>query len=146
MYKNTQWSWIIWAFLGWFATFVAMAIYLLGHNALLYGFIGILALIGYLFYGLTLEVDKQQQTVSWWFGPGILKKTVNVNELQSFAAVTNSFRHGIGVKITHDGWVYAAHGFKAIEFVLEDGTQYRIGTNDQAGVLAALEDIKKSAQ
>ncbi|TMP37928.1 hypothetical protein CWB98_08190 [Pseudoalteromonas rubra] len=146
MYKKTQWSWIIWMFLTWFATFVALAIFLLGHNALLYGFIGILALIGYLFYGLTLEVDKDKRMVSWWFGPGVLKKSVKVDELQSYCAVTNSFRHGIGVKITHDGWVYAAHGFKAIEFVLADGSKYRIGTNDQSGVLAALEEIEKSAQ
>ncbi|WP_235577054.1 hypothetical protein [Pseudoalteromonas sp. R3] len=133
-------------FLTWFATFVALAIFLLGHNALLYGFIGILVLIGYLFYGLTLEVDKDKRTVSWWFGPGVLKKTVKVDELQSYCAVTNSFRHGIGVKITHDGWVYAAHGFKAIEFELDDGSKYRIGTNDQSGVLAAIEEIEKSAK
>jgi hypothetical protein len=53
-------------------------------------------------------------------------------------AVENSFRHGIGLRITHDGWVYTVSGFSAVQLTLKDGSQYRLGTKDQDGLLAAL--------
>jgi hypothetical protein len=42
--------------------------------------------------------------------------------------------------------VYSAHGFKAVELVLQDDTKIRLGTNDQAGLIAALDRQKNSAQ
>ena len=62
------------------------------------------------------------------------------NEIESVRAVSNSFRHGIGLRITHDGWVYSVSGFSAVELAMKDGTHYRLGTNDQEGLLAALRE------
>ena len=44
------------------------------------------------------------------------------------------------MRITHDGWVYTVSGFSAIQLTLKDGTLYRVGTNDQKGLLAALKE------
>jgi hypothetical protein len=42
------------------------------------------------------------------------------------------------MRISNDGWVYAAAGFSAIEIALKDGMKYRIGTNDQDAFLASF--------
>lgn len=138
MYQHTQFAWAIWAILAWIASFLVMAIVLIGNIGAILLFAGFLALIGILFYGLTIKVDQQAQRLTWWFGPGVARKSLHFDEIVSVKAVTNSFRHGIGMRISNDGWVYTVSGFQAIEVTLEDDTKYRLGTNDQAGLLKAL--------
>jgi len=67
-------------------------------------------------------------------------KKLALEDIVDVKAVQNSYRHGIGIRITHDGWIYSVSGFSAVQLTLKDGTQYRLGTNDQAGLVAALED------
>ncbi|KAF7775097.1 hypothetical protein PCIT_a1200 [Pseudoalteromonas citrea] len=138
MYQHTQFAWAIWAILAWIATFLVMAIVLSGSNAAILLFAGILLLVAVFFYGLTIKVDSQSKQLTWWLGPGLIKKTLSFEEIEAVRAVKNSLRHGIGMKITNDGWVYAVSGFSAIEITLHDGMKYRVGTNDPNGVLKAL--------
>jgi hypothetical protein len=138
MYQHTQLAWAIWAILAWITTFLVMAIMLSGSNAAILLFAGILLLVAVLFYGLTIKVDTQSKQFTWWLGPGLIKKTLSFDEITAVRAVKNSLRHGIGMKITNDGWVYSVSGFSAVEITLQDGMKYRVGTNDQAGVLKAL--------
>jgi len=143
MYKNTQFAWVIWAILLWISSFLAVAAQLIGFNAGIIGFAVLLALVAIAFYGLTVEVNSSRHSVSFWFGPGVGKKTLNFNDIESVRAVRNSLRHGVGMRISHDGWVYAAAGFSAIEILLKDGTKYRIGTNDQETLLASFPEALK---
>jgi hypothetical protein len=141
MYQHTQFAWAIWAILTWIAMFIVMAIVLSGSNAAIVLFAGILLLVAALFYGLTIRVDTQSKQFTWWLGPGLIKKTLSFDEIVAVRAVKNSLRHGIGMKITNDGWVYSVSGFSAVEIILHDGMKYRIGTNDQAGLLKALSGL-----
>ncbi|MBQ4812353.1 hypothetical protein A7985_18595 [Pseudoalteromonas luteoviolacea] len=143
MYQKTQLAWAIWGILAWLSTFVIMGAVLLGHNLGVLAFGIILVLVAFFFYGLTIEVDTQSKQLRWWFGPGIAKKTLSFDDIDEVKAVTNSFRHGIGMRISHDGWVYTVSGFKAIEVSMLDGTKYRLGTADQPGLLDALRDKVK---
>lgn len=138
MYKHTQLAWVIWAIITWIATFLAMAAVLIGNNIGVIGFALVLILVAVAFYGLTVEVDKEKQSISWWFGPGVAKKSVPFSDIAYVKPVRNSFRHGIGMRISNDGWVYSVSGFSAIEITLHDGMKYRIGTNDQSNLLAAF--------
>lgn len=143
MYKNTQFAWVIWAILLWISSFLAVAAQLIGFNAGIIGFAALLGLVAIAFYGLTVEVNKTNHSVSFWFGPGVGRKTLNFNDIESVRAVRNSLRHGVGMRISHDGWVYAAAGFSAIEIMLKDGTKYRIGTNDQETLLSSFPEALK---
>ncbi|OHU86624.1 MULTISPECIES: hypothetical protein [Pseudoalteromonas] len=145
MYRHTQFSWAIMAILAWVASFLILATWLLGYNVMVLVFAIILAILCCTFYALTIEVDKEKRTLSWWFGPGVAKKTLNFEDITEIKGVTNSFRHGVGMRITNDGWVYSASGFSAIEVSLPDGMKYRLGTNDQANLLSALSEKIASA-
>ncbi|MBD1583153.1 hypothetical protein [Pseudoalteromonas sp. S16_S37] len=146
MYRHTQFSWAIMAILAWIASFLILATWLLGYNVIVLVFGIIIAVLACLFYGLTIEVNKEQRTLSWWFGPGVAKKTLSFDDIEEIKGVTNSLRHGVGMRITNDGWVYSASGFSAIEVSLSDGMKYRLGTNDQARLLDALSEKITSAE
>ena len=137
MYKNKQYALFIFVVLAWIGSFVGLAWYLIGADMPLMVFAGILILVGYVFHGLTIKVDHT--SISWGFGPGLFGDTLLLQDIVEAKAVENSFRHGIGLRITHDGWIYTVSGFSAVQLTMKDGSQYRLGTNDQAGLLAALD-------
>lgn len=128
MYQHKQIAWTILIILAWVSIFVGMSIYFVGSDMIMLGFFAFIFVVGFLFHGLTVIVD--QQGVQWYFGPKIGYKKLAFNEIKSVAVVSNSFRHGVGIRITHDGWVYSANGFSAVAIELHDGTFYRIGSNE----------------
>ncbi|MGO2372031.1 MAG: hypothetical protein ACTH5C_06660 [Pseudoalteromonas prydzensis] len=136
MYQHKQFALFIFVILSWIASFVGLAWYLIGADMPLMVFAAILLLVGFLFHGLTIKVDDNQ--ISWGFGPGVFGDKLQLADIIEAKAVENSFRHGIGLRITHDGWIYTVSGFSAVQLTLKDGSQYRLGTNDQDGLLAAL--------
>ena len=138
MYQHKQYAVFIFFVLAWIGGFVALAWNLLGADGPLMIFTGILVLVGFLFHGLTVKVDDKK--ISWAFGPGVAGQSIELGEVVEAKAVQNSYSHGIGMRITHDGWVYTVSGFSAIQLTLKDGTLYRVGTNDQKGLLAALKE------
>lgn len=138
MYQHKQYAVFIFVVLAWISGFVALAWNLIGADAPLIVFAGILVLVGFLFHGLTIKVDETH--ISWAFGPGVAGQKLALEDIVDVKPVQNSYRHGIGIRITHDGWIYSVSGFSAVQLTLKDGTQYRLGTNDQAGLVAALED------
>ena len=130
MYQHKQYAVFIFVVLAWISGFVALAWNLMGADAPLIVFAGILVLVGFLFHGLTIKVDETH----------VAGQKLALEDIVDVKAVQNSYRHGIGIRITHDGWIYSVSGFSAVQLTLKDGTQYRLGTNDQAGLVAALED------
>ncbi|CCQ10760.1 hypothetical protein PALB_16270 [Pseudoalteromonas luteoviolacea B = ATCC 29581] len=138
MYKHTQFGWFIWGLLAWIASFVGVAWVLTGSNVAIVGFLSLLLIMALLFGTLTVQVDDEK--ISWWFGPGVFKKSLRFEEIKSVKPVINSWSHGIGVRITHDGWVYGVNGFRAVEFTLQDDTQVRIGTNQQRKLTDLMEE------
>ena len=135
-YQHTQYGWPILALLSWILSFVLLALYILGPSVPVYLFAGAVVLVEFLFHKLTIVVTDR--SVKWGFGLGVFGKDIAFTEIESVHSVTNSWQHGLGIKITHDGWVYGVSGFSAIALVLKDGTQIRIGTNDQARLLSVL--------
>ncbi|ASM53119.1 hypothetical protein PNIG_a0873 [Pseudoalteromonas nigrifaciens] len=137
MYQHKQYALFIFFVLVWIGGFVALAWNLIGADGPLMVFAGILVLVGFLFHGLTVKVNDTH--ISWAFGPGVAGQSIALADIAEAKAVQNSYRHGIGIRITHDGWIYTVSGFSAIQLTLKDGTLYRVGTNDQQGLLTALE-------
>ena len=137
MYQHKQYALFIFFVLAWIGGFVALAWNLIGADGPLMVFAGILVLVGFLFHGLTVKINDTH--ISWAFGPGVAGQSIALADIAEAKAVQNSYRHGIGIRITHDGWIYTVSGFSAIQLTLKDGTLYRVGTNDQQGLLTALE-------
>ena len=136
MYQHKQYAWAILAILVWIGAFVSMAFYLMGGDGPLMLFAAVLVVCGFLFHGLTVKVDDHG--VQWFFGPGVAKKQVAFADIEGVEMVSNSFRHGIGIRITHDGWVYSASGFSAVAIEMKDGTFYRVGSNDAQNLVCAI--------
>lgn len=137
-------AWAILFLMSWIFSFTLLAVYLLGPIMGLLLFAGVVLLVALLFHGMTVTV--KDNTIKWGFAFGWFGQTLPLSDVVSYQAVTNSWRHGIGLRISHEGFVYSAHGFKAVELVLQDDTKIRLGTNDQAGLIAALDKQKNSAQ
>lgn len=140
-YSHKQIAWAILLLLSWIFSFTLLAVYLIGPITGLLIFSGFVVLVAFLFHGMTVTV--KDNTIKWGFAFGWFGQTLPLSEVVAYQAVENSWRHGIGLRISHDGFVYSAHGFKAVELVLQDETKIRLGTNDQAGLIAALDKQKK---
>jgi len=80
-----------------------------------------------MFYSLTVEVSEEQ--LKFWFGIGIIQKTIALSEIQSTKEVKNPWYYFWGVKSIPGGWFYAIAPGTAVEIELRDGRIIQLGTN-----------------
>lgn len=97
------------------------------------GGLAILALCGWLFHSLTIEiVDKE---LRWRFGPGLIHKRVPLSEIASAKPVRTNFLEGWGIHWSRFGWLYNVSGLDAVAITLRSGKRFALGT-DEPQVLA----------
>ncbi len=89
-----------------------------------------------LFSILTVEVDGEEVSVR--FGVGLIRKRFPLSEIESHSAVRNPWYYGWGLRRTPIGWLYNVSGLEAVEITMKDGRKVRIGTDDPAGLDAAI--------
>lgn len=77
----------------------------------------------------TLTVQVRDGTLAFWFGPGLIRKTVSLGEVVGCTPVTNPWYYGWGVRMTPYGMLYNVNGRGAVEIVLKSGERLRIGTD-----------------
>lgn len=85
---------------------------------------------------LTVIVDGDQVRV--YFGRGWPRKTVSKREVKSVRPVRNQWWHGLGIRFIPKGTLWNVWGLDAVEFRLESGRVFRIGTDDVDGLTAAI--------
>jgi|SRR5271169_3644923 len=81
----------------------------LNGETLLFLFLPIaLALVGtgWVFSSLTVEVSTKE--LSWFFGPGLWRKTIERDEIVSAVQVRHKWWWGWGIRLTPRGWLYMA--------------------------------------
>ena len=66
------------------------------------------------------------------------KNTIDRSEIDSAAAVRNSWWHGWGIRKVSRGWMYNNAGRDAIELSLRSGRVFRIGTDQPDELLEAV--------
>lgn len=93
----------------------------------------VLGATGWIFSSLTVEVSSEE--LSWYFGPGFWRKSVQRSEISSATPVSNKWWWGWGIHLTPKGWLYNVSGLEAVEITLRNGKTIRIGS-DQAPALA----------
>jgi hypothetical protein len=92
-----------------------------------------------LFSTLTVEVDGRQ--LRFRFGPGPIRKHIDLANVRHFAAVRNPWWYGWGIHLTPRGPLYNVSGSGAVELHLKDGKRLRIGTDEPEALCHALEQV-----
>lgn len=90
-----------------------------------------------LFSTLTVRVESGVITVQ--FGVGIVRKRLQLSDVETYAKVRNPWYYGLGVRYTPRGWLYNIYGLSAIELLMKNGKTCRVGTDDLEGFAQALE-------
>jgi hypothetical protein len=93
--------------------------------------------LAWLFSSLTVVVNDRD--VQWYFGPGAWSYRTARSDIESARAVRNSWLSGFGIRMGSGFRLYNVSGLDAVELKLKDGNIRRIGTDDPAGLAAALQ-------
>jgi hypothetical protein len=102
----------------------------------LVGLIIILVACAYLFGSLTVVVTED--ALGWHFGPGAIRKAVQLTEVQGAELATTRLWHGWGIHWTPRGWLYNVSGFRAVAVRLRDGREILLGTDDAERLRTAI--------
>jgi hypothetical protein len=96
-----------------------------------------------LFGSLTVTVTRD--SVKVWFGPGIIRKAVRLEDIRDSRVVRNPWYYGWGIRLTPNGWLFSVSGLEAVELDLASGLRFRIGTDEPERLHAALQQAVLSA-
>ena len=122
---------------------VLVAAYHTGWHPLALAVLALPALVLLLFHSLTVEVTDK--TVHVYFGAGLASFDFALRDIESVAAVRNSWYYGWGIRITPHGWLYNVSGRDAVELRLRSGKRVRIGTDEPHRLVAAIEGARAAA-
>jgi hypothetical protein len=107
-----------------------------GPHPALMGALAVLVLFSVVFSSLTVMITPS--SLVFWFGPGVLRKTVPLADIASLESVRSPWYYGVGWRITPRGMLYSVSGFSAVEITGRDGSRFRLGTDEPERLRAAL--------
>jgi len=96
----------------------------------------LLAATGWAFSSLTVEITPTR--LIWFFGPGLLRKSIEREAIMGVTPVRNPWWYGWGIHLTPRGWLYNVGGLDAVELALSNGRTLRIGSDEAAALARAL--------
>ena len=142
-YKHTQVGYI--HVIAWSAIilFLACINIFIGFEPYTLIFLILLAVLLALLSTLTVRVGGGAITVQ--FGVGIIRKRIQLSDVETYAKVRNPWYYGLGIRYTPRGWLYNIYGLSAIELLMKNGRTCRIGTNDPEGFAQALQEALDEA-
>ena len=86
---------------------------------------------------MTVEIDDRELRA--YFGPGITAKRVALSDIAGAEVMPSSAWSGWGIRITPRGMLYNVSGRGAVEITLKNGNRFRIGTDEEENLKAAIE-------
>lgn len=104
--------------------------------ALVYALFGVLLVALLTFGALTVTVDDREIRVV--FGIGLLRKTIELQDVVKCEIVGVRAFWGWGLHWTPGGWLYNVGGRDAVRLVLAREKPVIVGTNDAPGLAAAI--------
>jgi hypothetical protein len=90
----------------------------------------------FLFASLTVEVTDAEVRLS--FGPGVIQKSFQVDEIRDVHLVRNPWYYGWGIRMTPHGWLFNVAGYEAAELIFDSGNKVRIGSDEPSRLMAAI--------
>ena len=103
-----------------------------------YVLIGLILMLAVLACFATLTVKVGDGVITVQFGVGVIRKRIQLSDVETYAKVKNPWYYGWGIRYTPRGWLYNISGFSAIELLMKNGKSCRIGTDDPEGFAGAL--------
>ena len=105
------------------------------------GAVAFIALMAH-FSFLTVTVEPASARAA--FGRGWPRKTVDLSQVVTVAAVRNRWIYGFGIRWIPKGSLWNVWGLDAVEFKLKSGRVVRFGTEDTDGLLAAVSGLVRT--
>jgi hypothetical protein len=128
VYKHTQIGYIILSFMA-VAAAVMIAIMLTsGAIALGAGVCVGIVLVLFLFGTLTVEIRDEK--LIFWFGIGLVRKSIPLSEIEDCGISLFPWYYGWGIRYTPQGWLFNVSGFTAVRLMLKNAKRLQIGTDD----------------
>jgi len=126
----------------WWGLMIIVPVFLLiivFYMAIVWIFTIILLIVAALFWGLTVEVNKD--VVRLYFGFGIIHRSILREHIAMVTQVRNRWWWGFGIRWTPHGWMWNISGLDAVELTYHNGKKFRIGTDEPEALLEALKVI-----
>ncbi len=89
---------------------------------------------------LTVEVTDADIVVK--FGPGLVRRRFPLSGVRGARAVRNQWYYGWGIRMLPKGLLYNVSGLDAVEIEMADGGVHRIGTDEPAALLKAIQGAR----
>ncbi len=135
-YKHTQRGTVILAVtLGLAALFLALG--LAGIKPLCFSALFLLV-CAWLFHSLTIEIAGRE--LCWRFGPGLIRKVVQLDEIISATPQSTGPSWGIHWS-PRLGWLYNVSGYDAVLITLRSGKKFALGTDEPQILVARLAEV-----
>jgi hypothetical protein len=112
-------------------------------DVLLFALLGVLALTALCFSTLTVTVDGRSVTAR--FGPGLIRRRIELGKVRAVWPVRNLWWYGWGIHWTPHGWLWNVSGLDAVEIDLADGRCFRIGTDEPDALAASIESALQAS-
>ncbi|MFP6723736.1 MAG: hypothetical protein VCF25_26230 [Candidatus Poribacteria bacterium] len=96
-------------------------------------------IVGTLFWGLTVEVNKD--IIRLAFGCGIIHRSIPRERIVTVTQVRNRWWYSLGIRLTPHGWMWNISGLDAVELTYHNGKKFRIGTDEPEALLEALKAV-----
>ena len=91
-----------------------------------------------LFFQMRTTVDENLIQIT--YGIGIIKKKIQMENIQQVEAVRNKWYYGLGIRWSWKGWLYNIQGLSAVELKFKNSTSnIRIGTADNVKLKEEIE-------
>jgi len=128
VYKHTQIGYIILAFMA-VAAAVMIPIMLTSGATVLGAGVCVGIVLVLLLFG-TLTVEIRDEKLVFWFGIGLVRKSIPLSEIEDCGISLFPWYYGWGIRYTPQGWLFNVSGFTAVRLMLKNGKRLQIGTDD----------------
>jgi hypothetical protein len=135
-YRHTQVGWQV------YGALIPLSLLLIG--GLVTREVEVLAILltilaaAFAFFGwLSININARRMLIK--FGIGLIIRRIPLDAIRGFAPVKNPWYYGWGIRFTPHGILYNVSGFEAVEILLDDGRRVRVGTDEPAALVRALQ-------
>ncbi len=135
-YSHTQIGYVLIAAIGTGIAPIAAAWIMVGLHWAVGVVVAALLVSLVLFVSLTVELYDRRIVLR--FGPGIVRRTISLDDVTSCTVVRNRWYFGWGIHLTPHGWLYNVSGLSAVELLMKNGRTCRIGTDEPENLAAAI--------
>ena len=87
----------------------------------------------------SLTTSVSDDAVRVWFGVGLVRRRIPLDQITTARAVRNHWIYGWGVRVIPHGWLWNLSGLGGVELCLANGRRFRIGTDEPERLAAAIQ-------